>query len=125
MVKVSKVAEMLHGNAVARSEVDEAVLCRKAKDWEYEKEWRMIGHRGLHSSPLELKEIIFGIRCPAPAKYVTIKALEDRDQPVKFFEMREVPGHFTLKKCALSTDDELFTHFPRRWLTTLEAFKNA
>ncbi len=120
LVETSKVAAMLDGNDVARSQVDEAVLFRKAKSWGYEREWRLVGPRGLRNSPLELEEIIFGIRCGAPVKYAVVKALEDRERSVKFFEMREVSGTFKLKKYVL--DDELFTHFPKRSLSIFELF---
>ena len=122
LVEASKVAAMLRRDDVARSQVDEAVLLRKAKSWSYEREWRLIGIRGLQNSPLELEEIIFGIRCDAAVKYAVMKALEDRDRPVKFYEMREDPGRFELEKCALDYDDELFDHFPRRSHSYIEAF---
>ena len=123
LVEASKVAAMLDGNDVVRDQVDEAVLLRKAKSWGYEREWRLIGPRGLQNSPLELEEVIFGIRCKAPVKYAVVKALEGRGGQVKFYEMREVPDTFQLKKYALNDDDELFVHFPRRSLSTYEAFE--
>ena len=123
LVKASKVAAMLDGNDVARGEVDETVLLRKAKSWGYEREWRLIGLRGLQHSPLELEEIIFGMRCDAAAKYVVMKALKGRDRPVKFYETREVSGTFKLKRCSLTYDDELFVRFPRRSLSILELFE--
>ena len=123
LVQASKVAAMLDGNDVARGEVDEAVLLRKAKSWGYEREWRLIGSCGLRSSPLELEEIIFGMRCNDAAQYVVMKALKGRERPVKFFEMREVSGTFKLNKCALSYDDERFVHFPRRSPSIHEMFE--
>ena len=114
---------MIGGNDVARSQVDEAVLLRKAESWGYEREWRLIGPRGLQDSPLELEEIIFGIRCNDSAKYAVMKALEDRGRPVEFYEMREVPGTFSLKKNALSYNHELFVHFPRRSQSIREGFE--
>jgi hypothetical protein len=123
LVEAGKVAAMLVGNDVARGQVDEAVLLRKAASWGFEREWRLIGPRGLQNSPLELEEIIFGMRCKASAKYAVVKALEGRDRPVKFYEMREVSGTFKLKKYALNYDDELFVHFPRRSLSIFEQFE--
>ncbi len=125
LVEASKVAAMLVGNDVARGQVDEAVLLRKAASWGYEREWRLIRPRGLQNSPLELEEIIFGMRCKASAKYAVMKALEGRDRPVKFFEMREVSGTFKLKKYALNYDNELFVHFPKRSLSIFEAFETS
>lgn len=123
LVAASKVAAMLNGNDAARGQVDEAVLLRKAASWKYEREWRLIGPRGLRDSPLELEEIIFGMRCEPPVKYAVVKALNDRDRRAKFYEMREIPGTFKLRKCALKDDDELFVHFPIRSLSIIESFE--
>lgn len=99
-VKASDVAIMDHDPA-ARRRVDDAVLLRKASSWRYEQEWRLIGTRGVQNSPLELEEVIFGIRCDSALKYTIFKALEDRRRPVKFYEMREQHGTFQLRKCRL------------------------
>ncbi|MEH2515267.1 hypothetical protein V1279_000840 [Bradyrhizobium sp. AZCC 1610] len=121
-VEASKVAAMLDGDDIARQTVDTAVLLRKAASWRYEREWRLIGQRGLQNSPLELEEVIFGIRCESAVKYAVVKALEDRRRPVRFYEMRELRGTFRLKKCALDTD-ELCAFFPRRFRSIYEAFE--
>jgi Protein of unknown function (DUF2971) len=123
LVEASKVAAMLAGNDVARDQVDEAVLLRKAGSWRYEREWRLIGQRGLQNSPLELEEVIFGMRCREPVKYAVVKALEGRGGQVKLYEMQEVPGSFRLRRYDLN-DDELFAHFPRRWLDIYDAFEH-
>lgn len=122
LVAASKVAAMFSGDADVRRQVDEAVLLRKAGSWRYEREWRLIGPRGVQNSPLELEEIIFGMRCAASVKYAVAKALEGRRRPVKLFELREVAGTFEMKKCRLNADDELFVHFPRRSLEIFEFF---
>jgi hypothetical protein len=124
LVEASKVAAMLGGNDVARVQVDEAVLLRKARSWGYEREWRLIGPRGLQGSPLELEEIIFGMRCHPSVKYAVAKALEGRDRPVKCYEIREVPSTFKLRKYVLNDNDELFIHFPKRSLSIFEAFED-
>ena len=121
-VQASKIAAMVDGNDGARGEVDEAVLLQKAESWEYEQEWRLIGSRGLKDSPLELEEIIFGMRCDPVAKYIVMKVLEGRDRLVKFFEMREIPGTFRLQKCKFN-DDQIFEYFPRRSLSIFEMFE--
>jgi hypothetical protein len=89
IVKASAVARMLDGDSAARTVVDGAVLLRKAIPWGYEKEWRLIGPRGVNASPLEMEEIVFGMRCTAAVKYAVVKALEDRDRAVRFYEIRE------------------------------------
>ena len=112
LVKASKVDAMLHGDDVARHEVDEVVLLRKAGSWNYEREWRLVGAQGLQDSPLELQEIVFGMRCEVSTKYAVMKALEDRERPIQFFEVQEVPGSFRLRKRALDCNDEPFVGFP-------------
>jgi hypothetical protein len=89
--------------------------------WGYEKEWRLIGPRGVNASPLEMEEIVFGMRCAAAVKYAVVKALEDRDRAVRFYEIREQPGRFTLVKRAMDTD-ELKVSFPHRARSIHEAF---
>jgi hypothetical protein len=113
VVAASDVSAMLDGDEAARRRVDEAVLLKKAQDWRYEREWRLIGQRGSRRSPLELEEVVFGLRCDEAVKYTVVKALEDRRTAVEFFEMRETPGTFSIEKCALDTG-ELRAFFPTR-----------
>jgi len=54
-------------------------------------------------------------------KFTVCQALENRSRPVHYFEMREVPGTFHLRKYALKTD-ELGAHSPRRSRAIFEAF---
>lgn len=121
-VKASDVAAM-DTDSDARRRVDEAVLLRKAAGWRYEREWRLIGARGSQPSPLELEEVVFGIRCQPTVKYAIVKALEDRRRPVQFDEMHEVPGTFQLRKRRLDVD-ELGRSLPRRSRDALESFEN-
>jgi hypothetical protein len=123
LVDASKVVAMLDGNKNARRQVDEAVLLRKAASWRYEQEWRLIGQRGLQDSPLELEEVIFGMRCKESVKYAVISALDGRRRPVRFYEMREIHGTFKLKKCPLD-DGEMRAWFPRRSRDIHEAFQS-
>ena len=57
-VLASSVAAMLKGDEKARDAVDSAVLLKKARDWRYEKELRLLGPRGDADSPLELIEVL-------------------------------------------------------------------
>jgi hypothetical protein len=113
LVQASDLAAMLAGDDDARRRVDEAVLLKKARPWGYEREWRLIGPRGEQNSPLELEEVVFGMRCPAAVIYAVIKALEQRDRPVQFFEIREQWGRFLLVKRTVDTG-ELMATLPRR-----------
>ena len=120
-VDASDVAKMLDGDDAARDRVDRAVLLRKAGDWRYEREWRLIGPKGLQDSPLELEEVIFGMRCKPPVAYAVAKALENRGRPVKFFQMQPQWGTFKLDKHPLDLD-ELGASLPRRMVSVYEAF---
>ena len=124
LVKASDVGAMLDGDDEARARVDAAVMLKKAESWSYEREWRLIGRRGTEGSPLELEEIIFGMKCKESAKYTVMKALEGRSGSVKFYEMREERGTFNLRKDELIYDGELFVYFPERHLDILEGFED-
>jgi len=121
LVEASKVARMLDGDPLARKDVDEAVLLRKAGDWRYEKEWRLIGQRGLADCPLELEDVTFGLRCKDTVKAAVVKALDERSRPVGFFEIREVHGTFRLKRARVDTV-ELSVSYPRRAAAATEGF---
>lgn len=112
LIKASTVAAMLDGDEAARLKVDKAVLAMKAIEWSYGSEWRLVGPCGLRESPLELEEVIFGLRCSLEVKFAVVRALENRRRPVKFYEIRERRGEFPLNKCILDTD-ELCVSLPR------------
>lgn len=122
LVSASDVASMIQNYESAGRRVDEAVFLRKAWDWNYEREWRLIGPRGASSSILELSEIIFGMRCEPSVKFTIVKALAKRSHQIKFFELREAAGTFKLRKYPIRKDDELFVHFPRRGRDIIDAF---
>lgn len=121
MIEASKVSSMLNGDDEARRAVDDAVLLKKAQDWRYEKEWRLIGQQGIQDSPMELEEIVFGMRCPQAVMYSVVKALEGRPAPVKFFDIQRKSETFLLNKYSLNVD-ELAASLPRRALSIDEAF---
>ena len=124
LVKASDVGAMLDGDDEARSRVDADVLLRKANSWSYEREWRLIGRGGTEGSPLELEEVIFGMKCKESVKFTVMKALQNRSRLVKWYEMREERGTFNLGKSELTYNDELFVHFPQRHLDLLEGFED-
>lgn len=120
-VEASKILDMLNGNQAAKREVDDAVLLKKAYDWRYEREWRLIGQRGAQDSQIELEEVVFGMRCTIPVVFTVVKALENRQRPVKFYEIRRKPDTFLLKRYALNFDEIAFS-LPRRSRAIYEAF---
>lgn len=123
LIAASAVAAMLEGDEEARRKVDEAVLTKKAIDWRYEREWRLIGPRGPQDSPLEIEEVVFGMRCSHTVKFAIVRAFEGRRRPVKFYEIREQRGRFLLGKYVLDTE-ELSVSLPRRALDVTESFEH-
>jgi hypothetical protein len=122
-VRASLVSAMLRGEAGAQSAVDEAVLLRKARDWSYEKEWRLLGSRGTKDSPLELVEVLFGMRCTDGVKHAVASSLARRTPIVKLYEMHEVASTFTLKRRRYN-EEENAHYYPRRALTAVEGFED-
>lgn len=120
-VKASLVKAMVDGDADAARQVDGAVLLKKAHDWRYEHEWRLIGDRGLHDSQLELEEVVFGMRCPLAVQFAVAKALAERDREVKLYEIRQKRGTFLLQKASADVH-EILASWPRRARSILEAF---
>jgi hypothetical protein len=121
LVQASDVSAMLGGDPAAHRRVDEAVLLKKARPWAYEREWRLLGPRGEHDSPLELEEVVFGMRCSSSMMFAVIQSLAGRDRPVRFYEIRGQHGRFLLDKRAADAD-ELLTTFPRRSRRLFEIF---
>lgn len=123
LVKASLVEAMLNGEAGAQAQVDEAVLLRKAPAWKYENEWRLIGDRGAQDNPLELSEVVFGLRCPIAVQFTVFRALEKRQQGLEFSTIYRRSGTFDLVKTALDTD-ELCVSLPRRSRDVLDWFSD-
>ena len=124
LVKASDVTAMLDGDNAAKVKVDGAVFLRKAEGWHYEKEWRLIGSRGYQRSPIEMEEIIFGLRCDNTVMYTVMVALEGRERPVNFYKISDVSDTFNLEKRQLDLGDERFWEMPRRSPSPSEYFKD-
>jgi hypothetical protein len=121
-VAASDISAMLEGHQDARDRVDRAVLLRKANPWKYEREWRLIGDRGLQDSCLELEEVIFGFRCDSVTRYAVVRAMENRDRPIKYYEVCEVNGTFELAKHKLDSSED-FACLPRRSVPIEDLFE--
>lgn len=123
LVKASLVEAMLGGVLGAQAQVDEAVLLRKAPEWTYENECRLIGDRGAQDNPLELSEVVFGLRCPPAVQFTIYRALENRHQGLEFSKIYRSSGTFKLVKAPLDTD-ELCVSLPRRSRDVLDWFSD-
>jgi hypothetical protein len=108
----------------AGEELDRSVLLRKARDWSYEKEWRIVDTQGSQDSPLLLKEITFGLRCPSSVKHSVISSLSGRDKPAAFYEIREAMNRYSLRRHLVDVD-ELGANFPRTAMSGMEMFDDA
>ena len=123
-IAASKIRDMISGDPVAQSEVDEIALLRKAACWKYEDELRYIDTIGQTYSPFELAEITFGCRCPEAVKLAVTSALEAREGDVDFFEMRECVGNFKMKRVELDIS-ELKACCPRNYHAIISSFEKA
>lgn len=112
---------LVHEDQMAKEELDRNVLLHKARGWGYEKEWRLIGDQGDQDSPLLLKEVTFGLRCPMSVVHAVTKALAGRISPVRYYQMYEVNGRFILRRDEVNLD-ELDTHMPKTAQSGLEIF---
>jgi len=98
------VRAFLQDDRNAKDELDRDVLLRKARGWSYEREWRLVGVQGLHASPLLLKEITFGLRCPLSVKHAVVQSLLGREKPPRFYEIDTEPGRYVLRRRVLDKD---------------------
>lgn len=112
---------LLRENPVAKRELDRDMLLRKARGWSYEKEQRLLGVQGEQDSPLLLKEITFGLRCPTSVVHAIIKALAGRDNSMRYFQMYEVRGRFVLRRAEVDLN-ELGMYVPKTAQSGLEVF---
>ena len=78
----------------------QTVIYSKAKDWEYEQEWRVLVCQGGRLSPYPgpLLKIIFGLRCERDSRQKIQEAvLAAAEGPVQFAEIQSVSGSFALR----------------------------
>ena len=74
------------------------MLFTKAKDWEYEKEWRLVYDEGDREEPLpaDISSIIFGLRMSERHKATIRKILADQPN-IRYQQAIEVEYQFRLK----------------------------
>lgn len=105
----------------AKKELDRDVLLRKARGWNYEKEYRLLGGQGDQDSPLLLKEVTFGLRCPMSVVHTVTKALAGRSVNMRYFQMYEVQGRFVLRRSEVDLQ-ELGMYLPKTAQSGEEVF---
>lgn len=104
----------------AQKQLDESVLLRKATPWKYEDEWRLFDKVGLNDSPLAMRDITFGLRCPDSLIHTVVNALSGRDNGMEFYQMRQTRGSYELSREPL--DGEIAAYFPRVSRSGIEIF---
>ncbi|HIF6309657.1 TPA: DUF2971 domain-containing protein [Raoultella ornithinolytica] len=112
-IKISQIRRMLDGDKKAKIEIERDIFLRKAKSWKYEEEWRMISNVGLQSASIYLSEITFGLRCKYTTAFSVMKSLSEREMPIDFYKIVEVPREFTLKKERITFDHDNLHDLPR------------
>jgi hypothetical protein len=109
-VKASQIRDWLFNkDAAAERAVQRACLLTKARQWSYEREWRLLGSIGLQESPIHLKSVIFGMRCPYAVVYAVVKALQTPGRPIKFWKIAQPTERFVVKRQLLELDEMLAT----------------
>jgi hypothetical protein len=111
----------VHDDIAAKKKLDSDVLLRKARGWSYEKEYRLLGVQGEQDSPLLLKEVTFGLRCPMSVIHAVAKALDGRGNKIRYFQMYEVRGSFTLRRSEVDLI-ELGMYMPKTAQSGVEVF---
>lgn len=114
---------LVHEDPNARRKLDRDVLLRKARGWNYEKEYRLLGLQGDQDSPLRLKEITFGLRCPMSVVHAVVNALAGRAGEMRYFQMFEVRGRFVLRRSEVNLV-ELGMYMPKTAQSGEEVFGN-
>lgn len=112
---------LLHQKRHSKAQLDKDVLLRKAKDWSYEREWRLIGSTGVQESPLLLTEVIFGLRCSDAVKYSVVRAIAGSKRPVEFYQIRETRNRYSLEKEDIDID-QIDMYFPHVAISGQEMF---
>ena len=119
-VKTSLLARaFLNKHSEAIEELDASVLLRKAPDWTYAKEWRLIGSIGLQDSPLKLTEVTFGLRCEPAVRHTVMNALTGRRNSIDFYEMLNVRNTYNLERVPVNLEDTMY--LPSTAMSGLEA----
>jgi len=83
---------------------------------------RLFSNKGVQVSPLALKEVTFGLRCPTFVVHTISKALESRENEVEFYEIFEIPGSFDLRREPVNID-EMRANLPRTAKSGVETFE--
>jgi len=123
-INTSTIVEaLLHDDKHAQGKLDHSMFLIKSKNWSHEHEWRLIGERGEQHSPIRLRELVFGLRCPTSEKHVVAASLRDREEQIKIAEIYEIHGSYRLSR--RQTDlEEMSCYYPRVARSGREIFRD-
>ncbi|QEM69493.1 DUF2971 domain-containing protein [Geobacter sp. FeAm09] len=89
--------------STAKERIKDAFFFTKANDWKYEREWRLISDKpGEESSPFELTEIYFGMRCDHAVKATIVNLMSGFD--IDYYEVFPRTDTFDLQARRLDTE---------------------
>lgn len=99
-IKSSDLAEWLvAGSKTAEEQIRETYFYRKAREWDYEKEWRDLASQRVGAgSPFRMKAIYFGIRCSEAVKTTIVRLFGDRGESLRFYAVTEHATEFRLQR---------------------------
>jgi hypothetical protein len=90
----------------------------KSREWEYEREWRILGPIGLGEAPI-VKSVIFGLRCPAALQYIVVRGLKQIAPGIRYWKMQSLGKRFSLKRVGVDPEDVMHW-FPRASMREFE-----
>lgn len=94
----------IEGNSVALEGIEETFFFTKANEWKYEREWRVKNHKsGEESSPYELKEVYFGMRCDDAVKTAVLNL--KRTPELAYYQVFSPKNTFELDARLVNAED--------------------
>jgi len=101
---------LINNDKDALERVRNGYFYRKARQWKYEKEWRLVNKKnGLDESPFSISAIYFGLRCSPSIVSMVINSFQNVDvDPPKFYRLKEDRYTFKLiRRSAPDYDEDL------------------
>lgn len=98
----------LHKSVEAEDSILNTYFFTKARDWEYEEEWRDIYlSNGSKPSPFRISGVYFGLRCDIAVKTSIVNLLYKFIQRISFYELYELKNEFRLERRKVDIDETL------------------
>lgn len=116
-IRTQQIYDMLFNNnenirSAAKKDIEKVILLNKALSWEYENEYRVISKKGLQDSKFRLSDVTFGLRFKETAKFSVMRALQERQGGVNFYEISLCNDSFSLERESIDLDNINLRQFP-------------